>query len=304
MSDLKMLPLNDFPVLILGETGTGKSYYAKKYFENYKNYFDHFCQLNISSLNPNLFESEMFGHKKGSFTGADKNKIGFCEKVNKGVLFLDEIGELSLEQQAKLLTLIDERIYYPVGSNTPQKFFGKLLFATNRDLEQMVEKKEFREDLYFRIRFYQLKALPLREYRNLKSQILSMASEYRIKITEDVLLILLKYNWPGNFRELKQTMQYFSSLGYEYISRRDVPEWLLQVCDGKREMLFDFNYNKAEFEKNFLIKALKINTGKINQTSDFIGLNKVTLISKLKKYGIDKNDYKFNLDRERIASGF
>ena len=141
-------------LLVQGATGSGKSHLARWVHENSDRSHLQFFQVNIASLSKGLFESELFGHKKGSFTGAINDKLGFCEKVGRGTLFIDEIGELSLEQQKTLLTLLEEKIFYQVGSEIVKKFKGVFIFATNKDLNLEVQKGRFREDLYHRLRSY------------------------------------------------------------------------------------------------------------------------------------------------------
>ncbi|MBD64102.1 MAG: hypothetical protein CME62_02770 [Halobacteriovoraceae bacterium] len=282
------------PLLISGETGTGKSFLAKKIFKDYQSFFHSFYQVNVAALNPQLFESELFGHKKGAFTGADRDKIGFCEKVGSGILFLDEIGELSSEQQVKLLTLIEERIFYPVGSTEAKPFRGKFIFATNKNLEAMVARGEFREDLYFRIRFYQVELLPLKDDQ-LQKQLMDCVTAYKLILDEKVWEQMLAYSWPGNKRELFQTFEYLKLLKKEFIRSEDLPKWLRIQ---KEQVNFNGQYKQAmgEFEKQFLLQAMRRYQGKVNLTSEKIGLNKVTLISKLKKYDIDRRQYKLNMD--------
>ena len=134
--DIKNMINSKLPVLVLGETGTGKSHFVKTLINQASN--KKFIQLNIASISENVFESELFGHMKGSFTGADNNRVGFCESVGEGTLFLDEIGELSLELQAKLLTLIDEKFFYPVGSFQKKIFHVRLVFATKFKLDNFL----------------------------------------------------------------------------------------------------------------------------------------------------------------------
>lgn len=300
------------PILITGDTGTGKSRMAKK-IHNCSKQADHlFVQVNVAALNENLFESEVFGHCKGSFTNAHAAKRGFCEAVGAGSLFLDEIGELSLQKQASLLKLIDERVYYPVGSSEEKKFMGRLIFATNKNLEKMVAEKSFREDLYFRIRYISYELEPIRiDRRELAQSIWHEINNkklewnnYGIRFSCELIESLKLYDWPGNYRELKNTIDYFFHLNKQELDLGDLPYWI------KRKESFELNSNRsnfksalAGFEREFLRYELKKNYGKINKTALVTGINKVTLISKLKKYGIDRRQYKFN-ENGRIAHGF
>jgi DNA-binding NtrC family response regulator len=300
------------PILITGPTGTGKSRLAKEIHKHSKQSESLFIQVNIASLNENLFESEIFGHCKGAFTNAHAAKSGFCGSVGAGSLFLDEIGDLSLQKQASLLKLIDERLYYPVGSNEEKKFMGRLIFATNKNLEEMVAEKTFREDLYFRIRYisYQLEpisidkqGLALKIWSEINNKKLEW-SNYETRFSNDLIQRLKLYDWPGNYRELKNTIDYFFHLNKAQLNISDLPYWIkekgtLEITTNKSM----FKLALADFEREFLSRELEINNGKINQTALVTGINKVTLISKLKKYGIDRRQYKFN-QIGRIAHGF
>ena len=207
--NLKIMANSKRPILIEGETGVGKTQLAKKIFSLSKLKSKKFTQVNIASISNELFESELFGHVKGAFTGAIEDKKGFCETVGEGILFLDEIGELSLEKQASLLTLIDESVFYKVGSTEELKFRGKLIFATNKNLAKMVESGKFREDLYFRLRFFHITLPALRDHKEIKQIIWdefqnSKVSHirYDVVLSSEIVECLAQYPWPGNYREL------------------------------------------------------------------------------------------------------
>ena len=287
------------PILILGETGTGKSCLAKElhYKSSYKDL--PFISCNIAALSHNLFESELFGHIRGAFTGADRTKLGYLDRTGLGTLFVDEIGELSLTQQVKLLHLLDDGGYFPVGSMERKVFRGRLIFATNKNLKKMVSQGEFREDLYFRIRYFQVFLPPLKSLTLLeKEEIIKKEIEnkkieknnFKIVFASNIIKILKNYSWPGNFRELTNTIDYFFALNKPSITDQDLPAWIesnhtvFKVVSAYREALEDF-------EKAFLEEAMLRYNGQINYTSEIIGLSKVTLISKLKKYGINRKNY-------------
>jgi transcriptional regulator with PAS, ATPase and Fis domain len=288
-------------ILLTGETGTGKSQLAKKihFLSDRKN--KKFLQVNVCSIAENLFESELFGHAKGAFTGAHEDKDGFLDSVNGGTLFLDEIGELSLSLQAKLLMLLEERTYYAVGSTRQKKFEGVIILATHKDLEKEVIEKQFREDLYFRIRYFHKKLMPLRFETKVKDIITKQWEELCIDqnlnkaLTQSVVERLSLYRWPGNYRELKNTLEYIFLNSHEIITNDDIPEW---VKDNKINIKSDdfvtddFYQNIEIFEKMFLSKMFEKYKGRLNLTSEKINLNKVTLITKMKKYGITSGDLK------------
>jgi DNA-binding NtrC family response regulator len=290
------------PILITGETGVGKTAYAKKIHKLSGRH--NFVQLNITSLSSSLFESELFGHVKGAFTGAIGAKQGFCESVGSGTLFIDEIGELSLALQVKLLTLIDEGIYYQVGSCEQKKFRGRLVFATNKNLEDLIEKELFREDLYYRLRYFVLDLLPIRKKKDVFKIILNSIQEKNLKTTNRKMILspeaierLTSYDWPGNYRELNNTIDYLDILDKHRIGPEDLPGWIVQQSVRVNEVQSILYYDAlARFEREYFNKILKLFEGKINLTTENIGLSKVTLISKLKKYDIDRRVYKnFNM---------
>jgi Nif-specific regulatory protein len=302
---------SDLPVLLLGETGTGKSYYAKQIHQNSKNSHLKFIQINLASLSENLFESEVFGHTKGAFSGAIADKKGFCEEVGMGTLFLDEVGELSLQAQAKLLTLLDEKIFYSVGSTYEKKFRGRIIVATNKNIKKMIKEGTFREDLYYRLRLleftlpnlrdnYDLQGLIWNEIQNCKVR----NQDFELVISNAALGVMNAYRWPGNYRELKNSIEYLLCIETSRIGVEELPRWIREGAE-LRYSGEESSYHDAMciFEKNYLVKKLKDYAGRINYTAEMIGLNKVTLISKLKKYDIDRREYK-HLSNKKKTYGF
>ena len=292
------------PILITGETGSGKSQLAADIHKRSKYRDGPFVKLNLSTLSDELFESELFGHVRGSFTGALADKPGLLSAGNRGTVFLDEIGELSIAKQVKLLHLLDDGSFFPVGSTTPQKFMGRFVFATNKNLEGLVKSGSFREDLFYRIRFCKIELGPLRlkgqhalhteihsQFNNLKV----LNSRFKLKMSDEVLDQLVNYRWPGNYRELQNTLEYLVGLGVDQLSVSDLPAWVM--ADNCKQPLRasseDTYYHAIElFERNYFEKVMYRFGGQINKSAQEIGLSKVTLISKLKKYGIDRRAYK------------
>ncbi len=203
------------PILILGETGTGKSLLAKYIHENSPRSDKPFVSINIASLSPTIIESELFGYKKGAFTGAEKGgKMGLFEAANGGTLFLDEIGELPYDLQAKFLHVLQEETIMPVGSHTPIKLDIRVICATNCDLQKMIEAGKFREDLYHRINVFDIMMPPLRK-RQEDIEVLAVyflnifnrKYERNIEISERVMGLFKRYPWKGNIRELSNVME-------------------------------------------------------------------------------------------------
>lgn len=296
---------SNHPILLTGETGTGKSSRAKQIHRLSKRKI--FRQVNIQGLNENLVESELFGHEKGAFSGASTSKVGFLEAVEDGTLFLDEIGELSMGVQAKLLNVLDEGLYYRVGSTVPRKFKGRFVYATHRNLPQEVSRKCFREDLYFRLRFCEELLPPLREELNIAEVIYEKARElgfgagFHLNFSSGAIEALSNYPWPGNYRELQQTIQYLYCLDKKRVDKEDLPKWI-KSNPGIYRGNDVWNYYEAlsNFEFHYFKRCMHKFNGAINKTSEEIGLSKVTLISKLKKYDIDRRIYKEFRKEEKV----
>jgi DNA-binding NtrC family response regulator len=302
----------DLPILITGETGTGKSKMAKKIYNESIIFKKKFILLNLATIKEDLIESELFGHKKGSFTGAIDNKEGFLKAADGGTLFLDEIGELSLESQKKLLMLLEEGIYFQIGDTNPILFKGRIIMATNQNLKEMVLRNQFREDLFYRINTFNINLPRLNDlHENERWELIQRSFwekfESRNKkmhfISQELKKTLITYSWPGNFRELKNVMEYLSVVANKReVETSSLPNHML-LClrnDSQKnisqsledQLIFKFKdlcfkESMAFFEALYLKHALIQNKGKINETALKIGLSKVSLISKSKKYKIN-----------------
>jgi DNA-binding NtrC family response regulator len=202
-----------WPVLILGETGTGKEVVARTIHQ--MSNVGPFVTIDCSALVGTIMESELFGHNKGAFTGAFAQKIGLIEAANGGTAFFDEIGELPLDMQSKLLRVLQEKEFRPVGSLTPRKSDFRIVAATNRDLAKEVERGTFRRDLYYRLNVVTLKLAPLRERRDdvplLVAHFLEMYGKGH-RFSTDAMDALMAYNWPGNVRELENCVQHMVAI--------------------------------------------------------------------------------------------
>jgi DNA-binding NtrC family response regulator len=207
----------DSTVLILGETGTGKELAARAIFEQSKRGDGPFVPVNCGALSENLVESELFGHRKGAFTGAERDHKGMIEVANGGTLFLDEVGELNKNIQVKLLRFLESGEIRRVGDNEPIRLDVRVLCATNRDLRDMVQEDEFREDLYFRVNTFEIRLPPMRERRedipDLARHLLARAARRPLDqvahlLTPEAIDTLLEYDWPGNVREMRNVMEH------------------------------------------------------------------------------------------------
>ncbi len=287
---------SDVPILITGESGTGKELLARAIHAVSPRARYPFMPVNMAAINPGLFESEFFGHTRGAFTGAEKERVGYLKHANHGTLFLDEIGNLPLEMQGKLLRVLQDGEYTPLGSNVSQKVDVRIVTATNENLELLISEKKFRKDLYYRIRGGWLHLPPLRE----RSEDISLLvdrflEEYRngekhCHLEEEALGILLQYNYPGNIRELKSIIQSAINLaqGGTITSRtfpvplREIPH-LIPVDPEKDSVTI---VPLSEHEKIYILNVYKQLHKNKSQTSRLLGIGMNTLRRKLKFYGI------------------
>jgi len=283
------------PVLILGESGTGKELVAKSIHYNGPFRNKPFIPVDCGSLVPTLIESELFGYVRGAFTGANHNKDGLLAIAEGGTVFLDEIGDLPVDLQAKLLRAIQEKEIRPVGSVKRIPINVRILAATNRDLEHAVTEGTFRRDLYFRLNVLTLRIPPLRERRQdiplLVAHFLDRLgrdSGTEKSISDDALKILLNYDWPGNIRELENCLERSCAISSSNeIQVRDLPT---QVYSAPAELLGNTPPSGgivpiAELEKQTILNALAQVNGDKMLAARLLGIGKTTLYRKLKEYG-------------------
>lgn len=385
----------DTPVLIRGASGTGKELVARAIHFNSSRKEGKFVAINCSAIPENLFESELFGHEKGSFTGADQRKIGKFQYAEGGTLFLDEVGDLPLLMQVKLLRVLQEKLFTPVGSNREIQTNVRIVAATNRPLEEMIKTGSFREDLFYRLNVIPIFLPPLKDRVDDLERLISIFlhkfnSLHGRKVrglAADALKVLKKYSWPGNIRELENVIEHaFIMETSDALTLASLPDSVLHetgtqlvnaekimshivnlldtdalmqkskadliekaqerlqaaasmavtgealqssvlglggldeedhedinsdnladddeseelsdggigdaaLSDGVDKSLLDFNLQKELFEKEFIIKALKLFKGRINQTALHANIPKKTLLRKLEKYGINAKDF-------------
>jgi len=294
---------NDICVLVLGESGTGKELIARAIHYNGIRKNGPFTVVNCASIPRDLLESELFGHEKGSFTGAYQRRIGKFEQANGGTLFLDEIGELDPSLQSKLLRVIQSRQFERVGGNETLTADVRLVSATNRDLVKAVAQKEFREDLYFRLATFPIMLPPLRERR---SDILLLAEHFlkhfceevskpNLGISKKALRLLYDYAWPGNVRELQNAIQRAVLMADgNTINEKDLP--LAVVTFGSREendaasplSIGEETIRPLEKVKEESIRqALKITEGNIVEAARKLKIGRATMYRLMKKFKIE-----------------
>jgi len=286
----------DATVLILGETGTGKELIARAIHNLSPRRLRAFVKLNCSAIPAGLLESELFGHEKGAFTGAISQRIGRLELAHEGTLFLDEIGDLPLELQPKILRALQEKEFERVGSTRTIPVNVRLLAATNRDLAQMVENREFRSDLYYRLKVFPVQLPPLRE----RVEDIPLLAKYfldqhsrrmnrRIEtIPEDAIEALARWRWPGNIRELENFIERAVILSTGPTLRAPLAE-LHQTAEVASETSQNFH----DAEREHVLRVLRETKGHIsgpNGAAERLGLKRTTLNSKMKKLGIKRSD--------------
>lgn len=278
----------DADILLLGENGTGKELAARELhrLSNRKN--EVFINVDMGALSETLFESEIFGHVKGAFTDAKTDKAGRFELANKGTIFLDEIGNLSVNLQAKLLTVIQNRKVARVGSTKEVPIDVRLICATNMPLKQMISRGEFRQDLYYRINTFEINIPSLKE-RN--DDIVLLAQHFLdkfklkynksgLKFSDKALRALKNYEWPGNIRELKNIIERATVLSDGNVVSPD-----LQIHIGNNQNIKN-NLNLEENEKMLILKALEKNMGNITKAAKELGIQRNALYRRLEKHGL------------------
>ncbi len=291
-------------ILINGESGTGKELIAQSIHQRSDRSRGPFVAINCGAIPETLLESQLFGHVKGSFTGADRDHDGFCRQAEGGTIFLDEIGETPHAIQVKLLRLLQEREIYPVGSSSPVKVNVRVVAATNRDLEEEVAAGNFRTDLYYRLNVIPLNLPALRD----RIEDISLLVDHFLKrccpdeykgnlgslIDDSALQALQTYEWPGNVRELENVIERASIIrDGERITVKDLPTYVAARTGGElaaSSLAVGGLVTLDELEKAHILAVLESTSGARKQTSEILGINASTLYRKLKKYGLQDMD--------------
>jgi len=293
------------PVLILGESGTGKELVARTIHAYGPNSQKPFLPVDCGSLVPTLIESELFGYVKGAFTGANRSKDGLLISAEGGTVFLDEIGELSLDLQAKLLRALQEKEVRPVGANHRVPIKARIVAATNRDLAAMVEKGSFRKDLFYRLNVVNLRLPPLRDRREdiplLAAHFLDRISREhgrKFTLSDEALRIMMRHNWPGNVRELENSVERACALSSgPVLQLGDLPTQLQQQGLEERRTVSSGGEETgsagtpevktlADLEREAILGAIRTLNGDKLKAARLLGIGKTTLYRKLKEYGI------------------
>jgi two-component system response regulator HydG len=286
---------SDAPVIIFGESGTGKELVARAIHDTGTRKRKLFVKVNCAALSESLLESELFGHVKGAFTGAYRLREGRFESARGGDIFLDEIGDLPLSTQVKLLRVLEEKVIERVGDNKPIPVNVRIISATNKDLKSFVDKGAFREDLYFRINVIPIRLPPLRERVEdiplladtfLKRAQLKGSRSIR-GISNETMSLLMSYSWPGNVRELRSAFEYAFVVCHEpIIQPRHLPPGIILKQDQ-----FQLPGNSAtaakDFQKKELIEALRKSGGNQSEAARLLGISRVTVWNRIKKFDIN-----------------
>jgi PAS domain S-box-containing protein len=297
LHQIEQVASTDATVLILGESGTGKELLARAVHNISKRNNKALIKINCANLPANLIESELFGHERGAFTGAMEKKIGRFELADNGTIFLDEIGELPVALQSKLLRVLQEGEFERLGNPKTMKVDVRVIAATNRNLKEAIEKKEFREDLFYRLNVFQIVAPPLRERKeDIPLLVKHFVKKYSGKMGRDIKTIpekvvkaLMRYDWPGNVRELENKVE--RALILNHGSTLQYGDWIptfdYDTSEGNGAPLVTME----EVEKAHIIRILERTKWKLsgkNGAAELLGLNPNTLYSRMKKLGIQK----------------
>lgn len=295
MSLVARVSETDATVLVTGESGTGKELIANAIHYNSKRRDGPFIKVSIAALPETLIESELFGYERGAFTGAERRRIGRFESAQGGTIFLDEVGDLPPGTQVKLLRVLQERTIERLGSNVPIKVDVRVIAATNRDLYKLVEEGKFREDLYYRLNVIRIHIPPLRERKeDIPALVEYFINKFRERegkpikgITKEALDLLLKYNYPGNVRELENIIERAVVLSRdEYITTRDLPFQVLAYSEEKTELPLPKRLELIE--KQLIIDSLERNNWVQTKAASELGISERVLRYKMEKYGIKK----------------
>lgn len=287
-------------VLVQGETGTGKELVAK-FIHNQSGRTGAFISISLAAIPENLVEAELFGVEKGAYTSASTSRPGIFERAEGGTVFLDEIGDISLKVQVKLLRVLQERRVSRIGSGQEIPIDVRIVAATNRNLDEAIKCGRFREDLYYRLRVLPLELPPLRERRddiepllNYFNNLVAIQHGKMLTFSQAALVALRAYSWPGNIRELKALIERLSfTTETGLIGLRDLPDAVKFATGSIEELSLENDSQRnnlerllAEYEQGLIQKALDLNNGSISAAASFLGVKRTTLHDKVRRFGL------------------
>ena len=297
LEQVSRIAKTDSTVYIYGESGTGKELIAKAIHLSSRRKNKPFVAINCAALPETLLESELFGYEKGAFTGAERSVKGLITQADEGTLFLDEIGNMSFSIQAKMLRVLQERQFYPIGSKEPIEVGMRVIVASNKDLEKEVKKGHFREDLFYRINVIPINLSPLKERKEdipplveyfLKKLSRQMKKDVK-SLTSKAMQKLMLYDWPGNVRELENTIEYAMAMTQQNVITEDL---ILPTKVLFPEPLKPLKEAKENFEKDYIINFLEHTRGNISRASELAGKYRPDFYNLLKKYRLNPKDFK------------
>jgi len=303
---VEMVAATNTTVLLLGETGTGKELIARAIHERSQRQKQAFVTLNCAAIPSSLFESELFGHEKGAFTGANMQQAGRLEFADRGTLFLDEVGDMPLELQPKLLRTLQEHTYERLGSARTKNVDIRLVAATNCDLQQMMEEKQFRSDLYYRLNVFPIRVPPLRERReDIPMLVQHFTLKYARRMNKQIDTIpecpvqkLQRWSWPGNVRELENLIERSVILTCDNTLSVSLPKQMNTAIDAA-SVVGTFEEQKR------IVEILRETKGRIsgpNGAACRLGLKRSTLLDRMKKLGIDAREVRSSVASETMLS--
>ncbi len=297
LGQISIIAKTDSTVYINGESGTGKELIARAIHLGSNRKDKPFVAINCAAIPETLLESELFGYEKGAFTGAVQSTKGLFTQAHTGTLFLDEIGNMPISLQKKSLRVLQERQFYPLGSNKPIDVDVRVIVATNQDLKEEIKAGRFREDLFYRIHVIPINLPPLRERKeDITFLVKCFLEEFNEKMKKKVkgltpaaLQKLMLYNWPGNIRELKNTIEFAIAMTQHDVITEDL---ILQTTDQTHEKLQPLKEAKAAFEKNYIAHLLEITGGNISKASELSGKYRADFYNLIKKYDLKPETFK------------
>lgn len=297
LDQINLIGKSNVTVLITGESGTGKELIARKIHSVSDRASKNFCAINCAAIPASLIESELFGHEKGAFTGAEKKHIGYFEQASGGTIFLDEIGDLDFNVQVKLLRVLQEQEISRVGSSKSIKIDVRVLAATNKNLSSLVEQKLFRGDLYYRLNVINLELPTLRKrlsdipllINHFTDKFSNLYGREKLTFLPEALKMLSRYDWPGNIRELENVVESIVALSKkDEISIEELPPKVRKIGSADSSMTQNLNFYKAEseFQKEFIVRVLNESHGSVEKAAEIMGVSKRLLREKMEKLGI------------------
>jgi two-component system response regulator GlrR len=297
LNQVSLIAKTDSTVCIHGESGTGKELIAKAIHLGSDRKDKPFIAINCAALPETLLESELFGYEKGAFTGAVRSTNGLFTQADEGTIFLDEIVNMPMSIQAKMLRVLQERQFYPIGSKKLVEVSVRVLVATNKDLEEEIKEGRFREDLFYRIHVIPINLPPLRERKDdIPALVEHFINKFNPKMGKEVkglthlaMQKLMLHDWPGNIRELENTIEYAMAMTQKDIIDDNL---ILQTKGLFREPVKTLKEAKADFEKNHLIGLLDLTKGNVSKASDMAGKYRADFYNLLKKYDIKPEVFK------------